>query len=141
MSNWTQADLDRLTQKRHETVGRLSKYRNVKCEVLGEKFDSKREGNYWLALKAREAAGEITDIRRQVSYPLFCPTRHETEMAGVTVVELQSVVARYIADFVYKDNFGTFGQHVVDAKGHRTAIYQLKKKWLELQDGIVIEEI
>jgi hypothetical protein len=39
---------------------------------------------------------------------------------------------------VYQANGVT---HVVDAKGHRTREYQLKKKWLELQTGIVIQEV
>jgi hypothetical protein len=28
----------------------------------------------------------------------------------------------------------------MDAKGHRTALYLLKRKWLELQTGIIITE-
>jgi hypothetical protein len=60
-------------------------------------------------------------------------------MAPTTDRQSYNVVSFYIADFVYQDAKGR--THVVDAKGKRTAVYQLKKKWLELQEGIVIEEV
>jgi glyoxylate utilization-related uncharacterized protein len=135
MSQWTQADVDRIRRKvastppPYQTLPSTSKYRNVKVEVNGEKFDSKREAAYWIGLKAREAAGEITDLKRQVSFTLRCPTM---------MAEEEAVVAHYIADFTFCMEDGL---HVLDAKGKRTAMYQLKKKWLELQDGIVIEEV
>ena len=47
------------------------------------------------------------------------------------------MVASYIADFCYLEN-GV--RHVVDAKGHRTPTYKLKR-WLRLQDGITVEEV
>lgn len=106
-----------------------SKYRNVKCVVNGEKFDSQREAAYWQGLVARERAGEITDLRRQVAYPLLAPTREAGSAA---------VVAHYIADFVFVQD-GV--QRVLDAKGLKTQMYLLKRKWLELQDGIKIEEV
>jgi hypothetical protein len=31
--------------------------------------------------------------------------------------------------------------HVIDAKGVRTQLYRLKRKWLELQTGIVVQEV
>ena len=107
-----------------------SKYRNVKTVINGETFDSKREASYWQGLLAREAAGEITGLRRQVPFELRCPNG---EGDGSS-----TIVAYYLADFVFWE-LGV--QCVVDAKGKRTAMYQLKKKWLELQDGIVIEEV
>src|SRR6266496_6320539 len=47
-----------------------SKYRNVKCIVQGERFDSQREADAWLGLLARQAAGEIEGLQRQVHFPL-----------------------------------------------------------------------
>lgn len=120
----TMADIH---QRNAGVKSKPSKYRNVKTRVAGELFDSKREAAYWQGLKAREHNGEITYLRRQVCFPLLCPVEDRAVM-----------VAFYVADFVY-DEHGK--RHVVDAKGKRTAMYQLKKKWLELQDGIVIEEV
>ena len=108
-----------------------SKYRNVKVIVDGFQFDSKREAMYWVGLKARAEAGEIQGLERQVHFPLYAPD----ERRGVTA-KIQ--VAEYIADYVY---YIGFEKHVVDAKARRVCPYPLKKKWLELQDGIIIEEV
>jgi len=109
-----------------------SKYRNVKCEVDGILFDSKREAAHWLRLKAREQVGQITNLRRQVSFALRCPVDGSDGISAV--------VAHYIADFVYQDTRDA-STHVVDAKGHRTREYLLKRKWLELQSQVTIDEV
>jgi len=108
-----------------------SKYRNVKCEYQGEHFDSKHELDDWLVLKARQELGEISDLQRQVNFPLYCQIRFRDTTLGSTQV------CSYIADFVYVEN----GQRIVqDSKGHRTREYLLKRKWLERQEGIDIRE-
>jgi hypothetical protein len=133
MSQWTMEDVLRHNQKLGAKmpahVAAKSKYRNVKTVVDGEKFDSKREAQYWAELRLREKANDITHLSRQVPFDLCCPTGPEES----------EVVAQYIADFVYKDRDGR--DHIVDAKGKRTQMYALKKKWLELQSGIFIEEV
>lgn len=70
-----------------------AKYGNVKVRINGELFDSKREAAYWQGLKAREHNGEITQLRRQVLFPLCCPVEDRDVM-----------VAAYIADFVYVEH-------------------------------------
>lgn len=107
-----------------------SKYRNVRTLVGGEVFDSKREAEYWMLLKAREALKEISGLCRQVPFALWAPSDKS---------ENHVQVSSYIADFTFYDIEGR--RHVVDAKGKRTQMYALKKKWLELQNGIVIEEV
>src|SRR5204863_9843199 len=96
-----------------------SKYGAVKTTVDGIVFDSKREANAWAQLRMREKAGQITDLQRQVPFDLFCPTPGDDE-----------VVCRYFADFTYRDVVAgrPMQLHVVDAKGKRTAMYELKKK-------------
>ncbi len=113
-------------------AAKKSKYRNVKTRVEGITFDSKREADYWLLLRNREALGEISELQRQRSFALMCPN-----LSGSHSVSFE--VARYLADFCYRDGSGKL--HVVDAKGHRTREYALKKKWLFLQEGIEIEEV
>ncbi len=112
-----------------------SKYRNVKTVVGSLVFDSKAEADYWMGLQARERAGEIENLQRQVRLPLLAPNR--------TVVAENAaylVVAHYVADF-YFETVADGAAHIVDKKGKRTQMYLLKRKWLELQDGIVIEEV
>ena len=79
--------------------------------------------------KIREKAADISQLQRQVKFPLV--TR---SWQGENVI-----VSHYVADYVYQDRDGQ--QHVVDAKGKRTAMYQLKAKWLFFQDGITVEEV
>jgi hypothetical protein len=126
-----------------------SKYRSERVTVLGETFDSKKEARYYFeTLKPLAEAGVIRNLRRQVPYELHCPGGH--------------VVSRYVADFVYerpdsdsrrkargprKGKFLPVAENVVwrtviaDTKGVRTRLYKLKRKWLKLEYGFVIEEV
>lgn len=117
-------------QARRQPTPKPSKYRNVKCEWQGEKFDSKHELEDWLLLKAREELGEISELRRQVPFPLYCPVRRSAASANMQVSE-------YRADFVFVENGN---QIIQDSKGKRTKEYLLKRKWLALQEGIEIRE-
>lgn len=140
---WTEADVAALLARRRgpqdasvdspaETeTPKKSKYKNVKTWVGDACFDSKREAEHWIQLKAREALGEISELERQYRFDLKCPAHNRPGM--------DQAVSAYVADFVYFD--ADMKLHVVDAKGHRTREYSLKKKWLELQDGIIIEEV
>lgn len=112
-----------------------SKYRNVKTVVDGIQFDSKREAEHWMGLRAREQAGEITGLQRQVHFPLMCPVMDEV---GAQAVGPLMQVAEYVADFVYREG-GLL--KVVDAKARRISPYPLKAKWLALQQGIEIVEV
>lgn len=141
MRGWrdvTPSDIARLQARgRGESVvqapPKRSKYRNVKTEVDGLLFDSRREAEYWMLLRARQDLGEIRELRRQVDFPLLCPV-------ALAAPGVNAQVSTYIADFTYVDARDG-SRHVVDAKGHKTREYLLKRKWLELQTNIVIEEV
>jgi hypothetical protein len=122
---WQHVTMTDLQQRQRTTP---SKYRNVRVRIGTEWFDSQREADYWRGLQARAVNGEITGLRRQVVFPLLCPAMEDRAV----------MVSSYVADFVYVEN-GV--RHVVDAKGYRTRLYLLKRKWLQLQDGIVVEEV
>lgn len=131
---FTEADLQRAKWSKQAATPKPAKYRNERVVVAGEKFDSKRESTHWLALKAREAAGEISELRRQVTFPLYAPILTQSE--PWTYAE----VGFYVADFVWRDRSGV--QHVADAKGGKatqTSLFRFKAKHLNLQDGITIE--
>lgn len=132
MIKWTQEDVDRVRAKRQSSQTGApvrSKYRNVKVRVDGIMWDSKHEAAHYHELKLRHAAGEIADLRWKVKFPLLCPVADTGEAA---------VVSEYIADFVYMEQ-GT--RVVADTKGKLTALYGLKRKWLALQEHIVIREV
>lgn len=104
------------------------KYGNRKTIVDGILFDSKREAETWIKLKALEATGKISGLLRQQKWTLFGWDCNKGEQVAVCV---------YVSDFVFTEN----GQLVIgDAKGFRTREYRLKKKWLKLQTGYDIRE-
>lgn len=121
--------------------GKLSKYRNVRVEIDGHRFDSKREAGVYQELKARQAAGEIRNLRLQVEWPLFAP---------IGETDARVLVSFYVADFCFEELQSAatpFSERewkpiTADCKGGRnTQMFALKKKWLFLQSGIEIREI
>ena len=69
------------------------------CPACGRldflRFDSKGEQARWANLKLLERAGEISNLRRQVRYPLLAHSSNGKPPA---------IVAHYVADFVYTEN-------------------------------------
>lgn len=97
-----------------------SKYHAKKCEIDGIKFASKMEGARYVELKLLEQAGEIKDLKLQVSYPII--------VNGYKI-------CKYIADFVYKEN----GKIIVeDKKGVLTPAFRLKQKLMRAVHNIEI---
>lgn len=103
---------------------RRGKYNARKTEFMGVVFDSKHEAEEYAKLHARLQAGEISNLRRQVSYNL--------------IVNGQ-LICRYVADFVYID--ASNKEIVADAKGVRTPTYRLKRKLMKAIHGIDILEL
>ena len=98
---------------------RRSKYNAAPTEYKGVRFASRREAAYCAELDVLKAVGDVAYYLRQV--PIHLP-------GGVT----------YRVDYVI---FYADGQvRYVDVKGHRTAIYKLKKKQVEALYPITIEE-
>lgn len=120
-----------------------SKYGNKKAKHDGMVFDSRRERNRYIILSALQRAGEISDLRMQVTYELL-PAIYEMEEKQLkTKVKMVQRCAQravhYIADFVYKDKEGN--EIVEDTKGMRTKEYLLKKKMMRALLGIQIKEV
>jgi hypothetical protein len=92
---------------------RGSKYGNKLVEDGGELFHSVGEFRRWRELLALQRAGVVSELERQVEYPICVAGLH---------------VCSWFADFRYKQN----GKVVVeDFKGFRTEVYKLKKKFVE----------
>lgn len=126
---------------------RKSKYGNRQIIKDGQAFDSVKEARRWCELCLLEKAGEITDLRRQVEFPLLPTQREEStevyqrgESKGKPkpgkVIEKPVV---YVADFVYKTKEGE--TVVEDTKGFRTKDYVLKRKMLLYFHKIKISEV
>lgn len=119
-----------------------SKYKAKKTEVDGIVFDSKKEANYYIKLKAMLDAGEISELDLQKPFELIPQQREPSTYTKKGKEVLGKVLERkcsYVADFWYKDKDGVY--HCVDTKGFRTADYKIKKKLLLWIYGIKIEEV
>jgi hypothetical protein len=109
-----------------------SKYGNVKVTINGITFDSGKEADRYLVLKAKEAAGEISHLELQPVIRLYSGT---TPVRGVSGRHLF-----YKADFRY---FDTKKDALVieDSKGFKTDVYKLKKALVQaMMPGLEILE-
>ena len=89
----------------------MSKFNAKRTETDGITFHSADEAHRYQDLKLLELAGEISDLKLQVSYSF--------DLNGVHI-------GHYVADFVYRTRDG---QSVVeDFKGMITPVYRLKKR-------------
>lgn len=113
-----------------------SKYRNVKTQVDGIMFASKREADRYGGLKFLQKAGQIWSLECHPRWPLRC---------GGTPIKIRNKnnVARqvfYVADFSYRmrsDN----ELIVEDVKGFDTPISRLKRGIMEADHGIKVRII
>ena len=110
----------------------MSKYGNIRTEVDGITFASRKEANRYGELTLMEKAGEIRDLKLQRVYTLISAQRDENGK----VIEQP---LKYIADFVYKDREGR--TVVEDAKGLKTDVYKIKRKLMLCLYGIRIQEV
>src|SRR4030067_216667 len=107
----------------------MNKYRNVKVELDGYKFDSKREAEYYQELCLRKKAGDVKEFEIKPAYEvgirkydqmhyLQCRRKGKPSQAiwGQTV-------------FTYTPDFVVDGE-LVDVKGFETPVFKLKAKIL-----------
>jgi len=98
-----------------------AKYRNKRIEVVGVKFDSKKEYTRWAELVKWQELGIISDLQRQVSYKLS--------------------VCTYIADHVYIRDGLTITEDVKSNFTRKMPVYRLKKKLMQAELNIEIKEV
>ena len=98
------------------------KYRNIKIEVDGIKFDSKAEYKRYTELKLFERVKNISDLELQVKFEL-----------QPSFVDNQGVKQRaitYVADFVYKENNKIIVEDLKSVATAKDSTYKIKKKML-----------
>lgn len=124
--NWSEEDLQNFLNKKTpgtksvKKIKKKSKYNNIKTEMDGIKFDSRKEADYYCQLKLLKRAGEIRDFGLQPRYELQ-PTfkKNGTTHRSIT----------YVADFVVVNNDGT--TDIIDIKGVETQVFKIKQKLFE----------
>ncbi|CAB4122278.1 Protein of unknown function DUF1064 [uncultured Caudovirales phage] len=104
-----------------------SKFKAVKTEIDGEKFDSKAEAKRWTTLRILQRIGEIADLETQPRFDM--------------VINGQKVCT-YVADFRYRV-IATGAVVIEDVKSlpTKTPIYRLKKKLLKALHNLEVVEI
>ncbi len=111
-----------------QKAAKPAKYRNQRCEHEGVKFDSRRECARWIELSRQQAAGEISELERQVVFVLA---------EAVVISGRKKPALRYVADFVYERDGKTV---IEDVKGHITEGYRIKRHLMAAR-GLQIVEI
>lgn len=106
-----------------------SKFHNVRIEVDGLRFDSKKEYKRYTELKLLERAGVIRDLRLQVPFELI-----PAQKGGLRSERPMT----YVADFVYFDI--EKGKEITeDTKGVKTDLYIAKRKLMKLAGREIVE--
>ena len=103
----------------------MSKYGNVKFRGHDSKKEARRAQELWLL----QRAGQISNLRQQVTFELI-PAQY---INGKCVER----ACRYVADFVYTQDGKTV---VEDVKGYKTPDYIIKRKLMLHVFGIRILE-
>ena len=109
---------DVIIYKRGKQITKKSKYRNVRCEYDGLKFDSQKERDYYIFLKGEEKAKRISHLSCQKVFEIKVNDK---------------LICKYRSDFWYI-NLKTNLWECVDVKSEITkknATYRLKKKLLK----------
>lgn len=111
---------------------RSTKYKNTKILIGGKVFDSKAEYLYYTYLLLLEEAGDITDLKLQVAYPMIV----------IGFDNKKHTICKYIADFTYLDKDGKLCvddvKNPVLAKG---ATFRIKAKLFKALYGVEINII
>ena len=119
------------------------KYGNKKTPIDGHIFDSKKEAERYIQLRAMQKQGDISGLELQKKFILI-PTQREPDIIGPRggrkPGELIFPEISYIADFVYYDERSK-GFVVEDVKGYRTDVYKLKKAMMYWIHGIKVREV
>jgi hypothetical protein len=105
-----------------------NKFGNKRTEYKGEVYDSKKEAEYAKQLDFQKRAVNIKD--RVISW--------ERQIPFLCVVNGKKV-CKYIADFKVK--YADDREEIIDVKGMRTPMYNLKKKLVEALYPIEIREV
>lgn len=119
------------TKSKAVRESRRNKYGAEKTEVDGMVFDSKSEAKRYLQLKAMQCAGEISDLKTQVSFDLV----PEQNVNG-----RKERPVRYLADFSYVRDGKTVIEDVKSSPT-KTKEFVIKRKLVLWLHGVAVQEV
>ena len=102
---------------RFSIAPKKSKMGNIRVEIDGIKFDSKKEGSRYSVLKMLERTGKIKDLKRQERFIVIDPIVWSCK-------KLSAI--KYVVDFTYIDQDGILTAE--DVKGRVLPVYRLKRQ-------------
>lgn len=114
-------------QSKPEKKGRFPRAPKIERTFEGQVFDSKREMQRWQKLRLKEIAGLISNLKRNVSYPVEVNGHH---------------FCKFTPDAEYLTDKGL--QVFEDTKSSGTRkdpAYRLRKKAFELYYGVQVTEV
>ncbi len=103
-----------------------SKYRNVKKTWNGIEFQSTKECNRYIDLRAQASTGEIKALERQKEFELWVNDQ---------------LICSYVADFVYYRDGKYIVEDVKSKVTRKLPVYAIKKKLMLAVRGIEIQEV
>lgn len=110
------------------------KYRNNIVTVDGIEFDSRKESRRWVELSRMQAAGEISDLRRQVVFELAPAARLLPDYRQKPAIKL-------IADFTYLRDGKLTVEDTKSIATRNLPVYRLKKHLLFTVHGLQVHEV
>ena len=123
------------------------KYHNKPVVIDGIKFDSAKEGDYYLYLKQLQERGEISSLQLQVPFEIIPAVYGEkvTHLKTKDRIDKYCIqrATYYVADFVYIVT-ATGQKEIVDVKSAETRkdpVYRLKNKMMLAYNNIMIKEV
>lgn len=105
---------------------RCRKYGNIKTEVDGIKFDSRKESNRYFELKLLEKSGQITDLILQPRFKIIDAVRFNGKTQRSRF---------YIADFMYCENGKIIVEDVKSEITRKNPVYTLKRQLFLIQNS------
>jgi hypothetical protein len=117
-----------ISAQQYRSSAKRSKFKNIRTEVDGHRFPSKKEANRYVQLREMQKSGLISHLTLQPSFKLFCGT--------TPIVYDSGRQALYKADFSYFD-LQSSRQVYEDTKGYRTPEYKLKKAIVEAMHPLI----
>jgi hypothetical protein len=132
MTRWTEEQLTSVLARQNGKARvsvqpvKANKYSNIKVEIDGHRFDSKREGRRYEQLKLLETARRIRSLTVHPSFDLAVNGEH---------------ICKYTADFAYEDMRGNFIVEDVKSKFTKTEAYGLRKRLIRVIHRIDVVEV
>ena len=103
-----------------------SKYKNIKTEIDGITFASKKEAKRYAELKLLERAKQISGLKLQPRFEII---------PGMRINGKLHRAIHYLADFEYIDN----GVRIIeDVKGMQTDVFGIKLRLMKQVHGIEV---